>query len=196
MASGFLSWANSSPWVVLFWNSEGDQPWDFFGRNDAKAETPGLWPPHVKSWLIGKDSDAGREWGQEEKGTTEDEMAAWHHWLDGRQCEWTPGVGDGQGGLACCDSWGCKESVTTEWLNWLIINQSRLNARARCHHLNFTVKHINFMTLIKFPSKGRLWAYSSQSVRQCNLKQCLTKITQFFLLLFESRLWNTCSRKR
>ena len=62
-------------------HSEGDQPWDFFGRNDAKAETPILWPPHVKSWLIGKDSDAGRDWGQEEKGTTEDEMAGWHHWM-------------------------------------------------------------------------------------------------------------------
>ena len=65
-------------------HSEGDQPWDFFGRNDAKAETPILWPPHVKSWLVGKDSDAGRDWGQEEKGTTEDEMAGWHHWLSGR----------------------------------------------------------------------------------------------------------------
>ena len=93
-----------------------DQPWDFFGRNDAKAETPVLWPPHAKSWLIGKYSDAGRDLGQE-KGTTEDEMAGWHHWLDGRESEWTPGVGDGQGGLACCDSWGCKESDTTERLN-------------------------------------------------------------------------------
>ena len=99
-------------------HSEGDLPWDFFGRNYAKAEAPVLWPPHVKSWLIGKDSDAGRDWGQEEKGTTEDEMAGWHHWLDRRESEWTPGVGDGQGGLACCDSWGCKESNMTEWLNW------------------------------------------------------------------------------
>ena len=96
-------------------HSEGDQPWDFFGKNDAKAETPVLWRLHAKSWLIGKDSDAGRNWGQEEKGTTEDEMAGWHHWLDGRESQWTPGVGDGQGGLACCDSWGRKESDTTEW---------------------------------------------------------------------------------
>ena len=76
-------------------HSKGDYPWDFFGRNDAKAETPVLWPPHVKSWLIGKDSEAGRDWGQEEKGTTEDEMAGWHHRLDGREFEWTlgrPGV--------------------------------------------------------------------------------------------------------
>ena len=99
-------------------HSEGAQPWDFFGRNDAKDETPVLWPPHAKSWLIGKDSDAGSDWGQEEKGMTEDEMAGWHHWLDGREFEWTPGVGDGQGGLACCNSWGLKESDRTEWLNW------------------------------------------------------------------------------
>ena len=66
---------------------KGDQPWDFFGRNDAKAETPVLWPPHAKSWLIGKNSDAGRDWGQEEKGTTEDEMVGWHHWLDGHEFE-------------------------------------------------------------------------------------------------------------
>jgi len=99
-------------------HSEGDQPWDFFGRNDAKAETPVLWPPHAKSWLIGKDSGAGRDWGQEEKGTTEDEMAGWHHWLNGRESEWTPGVGDGQGGLACCNSWGRKELDRTERLIW------------------------------------------------------------------------------
>ena len=102
-------------------HSEGDQPWDFFGRNDAKAEAPVLWPPHAKSWLIGKDSDAGRDWGQE-KGTTEDEMAGWHHRLDGCESGWTPGVGDGQEGLVCCDSWGCKESDTTEWLNWTELN--------------------------------------------------------------------------
>ena len=99
-------------------HSEGDQSWDFFGSNDAKAETPVLWPPHAKSWLIGKDSDAGRDWGQEEKEMPEDEMAGWHHWLDGRESEWTLGVGDGQGGLVCCNSWGHKESDTTEQLNW------------------------------------------------------------------------------
>ena len=80
-----------------------------------------LWPPHAKSWLIGKDSDAGRDWGQEEKGTTEDGMAGWHHWLDGRESEWTPGVGDGQGDLACCYSWGRR--VGHDWateLNWRV----------------------------------------------------------------------------
>ena len=102
-------------------HSKVDQPWVFFGRNDAKAVTPVLWPPHAKSWLIGKDSDAGRDWGQE-KGTTEFEMARWHHRLDGRESEWTPGVADGQGGLACCDSWGHKESDTTERLNWTELN--------------------------------------------------------------------------
>ena len=76
-------------------HSKGDQSWVFFGRNDAKAETPVLWPTHAKSWLLGKDSDAGRDWGQEEKGTTEDEMAGWHYQLNGCEFEWTPGVGDG-----------------------------------------------------------------------------------------------------
>ena len=98
-------------------HSEGDQPWDFFGGNDAGAETPVCWPPHEKGWLTGKDSDAGRDWGQEEKWMTEDEMAGLHHRLDGPECEWTPGVGDGLGGLACCNSWGRKESDTTKWLN-------------------------------------------------------------------------------
>ena len=100
-----------------FWRSA----LDFFGRNDAKAETLVLWPPHAKSWLIGKDFDAGRDWGQE-KGMTEDEMAGWHHWFNGHESEWTPGVGDGQGGLVCCDSWGHKESDTTERMNWTELN--------------------------------------------------------------------------
>ena len=103
-------------------HSEGDQPWDFFGRNDVIGETPVLWPPHEKSWLIGKDSDAGRDWGQEEKWTIEDEMAGWHHWLDGHESEWTPGVDDWQGGLASCNSWGHKESDMTEQLNWTELN--------------------------------------------------------------------------
>ena len=76
-----------------------------------------FWPPLVKSWLIGKDPDAMTDWGQEEKGTTEDEMTGWHHRLDGHESEWAPGVVDGQGGLACCSPWGCKESAPTEWLN-------------------------------------------------------------------------------
>ena len=90
----------------------------FFERTDAEAETPILWPPIVKSWLVGKDPDAGKDWGQEEKGMTEDEMAGWHHQLNGHEFEWTPGVSDGQGGLVCCDSWGRKELDATEQLNW------------------------------------------------------------------------------
>ena len=81
-------------------HSEGDQPWDFFGRNDAKAETPVLWPPDSKGWVIGKHSEAGRDWGHEEKGTTEDEMDRWHHWLNGRESGWTLGVGDAIYGVA------------------------------------------------------------------------------------------------
>ena len=99
-------------------HSKIGQSWVFFGRNDAKAESPVLWPPHAKSWLIGKDSDIGRDWGQEEKGTTEDEKAGWHHWLVGCEFEWTLGFGGGHGGLVCCDSWGRKESDMTEGLNW------------------------------------------------------------------------------
>ena len=90
-----------------------DQSWVFIGR----AETPILWPPHVKSWLIWKDPDAGKDWGQDEKGTTEDKMVGWHHRLNGHGFGWTPGIGEGQGGLACCGSWGHKESDMTEWLN-------------------------------------------------------------------------------
>ena len=97
---------------------KGDQSWVFIGKTDAEAETPILWPPHAKSWLIGKDSDAGRDWGQEEKGTTEDDMVGWHHWFDGHEFEQAPGVGDGQGSLACCSPWGHKESDMTEWVNY------------------------------------------------------------------------------
>ena len=97
---------------------KGNQSWKFIGRTDAKAEILILWPPDVKNWLIWEDPDAGKDWGQEEKGTTEDDMVGWHHRLNGHEFRWTPGVGDGQGGLACCNSWGHKESDTTEWLNW------------------------------------------------------------------------------
>ena len=118
---------------LWYWRRLLRVPWTARGSNQStlKEISPGcsleglilrlkpiLWPPHEKSWLIGKDSDAGSNWGQEEKGTTEDEMAGWHHWLDGHEFEWTPGIGDGQGGLACCDSWGRKESDMTEGLNW------------------------------------------------------------------------------
>ena len=97
---------------------KGDQSWVFIGRTDAEAETPILWPPDGKSWLTGKNPDAGKDWGQEEKGTSEDEMAGWYRWLDEHEFEQTPRAVDEQGGLACCDSRGRKESDMTEWLNW------------------------------------------------------------------------------
>ena len=97
---------------------KGNQSWIFFERTDTEAETPILWPPDAKNWLIWKDPYAGKDW-RWEKGMTEDEMVGWHHWLNGRESEWTPGVGDGQGGLVCCDSWGLR--VRHDWateLNW------------------------------------------------------------------------------
>ena len=96
---------------------KGDQSWVFIGRTDVEAETPILWPPDAKSWLIWKDPDARQDWRWEEKGTTEDEMVGWHHRLSGHGFGWTPRVGDGQGGLACWGSWGHKELDTTEQLN-------------------------------------------------------------------------------
>ena len=99
---------------------KGNQSWVFIGRTDAEAETPIVWPPDMKNWLIGKDPDVGKDWRWEEKGMTEGEMVEWHHWLNGHEFESTPGVGDGQEGLVCCSPWGHKESDTTEWteLNW------------------------------------------------------------------------------
>ena len=97
---------------------KGNQFWMFIERTDTEAETPMLWPPDAKKWLIGKDLDAGKDWGQEEKGTKEDKVAGWHHWLDGHEFEQALGVGDGQGSLACCSPWCCKELNMTEWLNW------------------------------------------------------------------------------
>ena len=103
---------------------KGSQPWIFIGRTDAEAETPILWPPDMKNWLIWKYPDFGKDWRQEEKGTTEDEMVGWYHRLNGHEFEQAPGAGDGQGGLACCDSWGCKELDTTNWLNWTELNRA------------------------------------------------------------------------
>ena len=141
-------------------HSEGDQPWVFLGRNDAKAETLILWPPHATSWFTGKDSDAGRDWGQEEKGTTEDEMAEWHYWLDGCESEWTPGVGDGQGSLACCDSWGHKELDTTEWLNWTELNGAALSELA---HAPFHVYYL-FIHFLLYSLKKKEKEYEKECI--------------------------------
>ena len=105
-------------------HSIGNQSWIFTGRTEVETETPILWPPYAKSWLILKVLDAGKDWRQEEKGTTEDEMVGWHHWLDWHEFESTSAVDDGQGGLACCSLWGCKESNTTEQLIWTDSNNA------------------------------------------------------------------------
>ena len=102
-------------------NPKGNQPWIFIGRTDVEAEAPILWPPDVKNWLLGNGPDAGEDWRQEKKVMTEDEMVGYHHWLYGHKFEQAPGVGDGQGGLVCCSSWGHKELDTTERLNWWLI---------------------------------------------------------------------------
>ena len=109
------------PWTVKRSNQsilKEISPKIFIGRTDAEDEMPIFWPPDAKNWLIGKDTDAGQDWGQEEKGTSEDEMVGWHHWFDGHEFEQAPGVGDGQGSLVCCSPWGHKELDTTERLNW------------------------------------------------------------------------------
>ena len=98
------------------------QSWIFIGKTDAEAEAPILWPLDVKNWLIGKDPDAEKDWRQEEKRTTEDEMVGWHHLLDRHEFEQALGVGDGQGSLVCCSPWGCKEPDMTEWLNWTTLS--------------------------------------------------------------------------
>ena len=134
---------------------EGDQSWVFIGRTDTKAETPILWPPHVKSSLIGKDPNAGRDWGQEEKGMTEDEMAGCHHQLDGHKFEWIPGVGDGQGGLVCCSLWGHKELDMTEWLNWT----EPINLWQRSKNSGWFL-HIFYISIQISPKSNPLWLYS------------------------------------
>ena len=136
---------------------KGDEHWVFIGRTDVEAETPILWPPDVKSWLIGKDPDAGKDWGQAEEGTTEDEMVGWHHRLNGHEVGWTPGVGDRQGGLVCCGSWGHKELDTTERLNWteLILYP---NAKKPCFLSEFSL----FLSLYFIFLPQSLWDLVSQ----------------------------------
>ena len=98
-------------------NPKGDQSWIFIGRTDAEAETPIVWSPDAKNWLIGKDPDAGKDWRQKVKGTTQDEMVGWHHRLDGHGFEQAPRVGDGQGSLVCCSPWGRR--IRHDWVTEL-----------------------------------------------------------------------------
>ena len=110
---------------------KGNQSWIFIGRTDAEAKAPILWPPDAKNWLIWKDPDAGKDWRWEKKGLTEDGMVGWHRWLDAHEFEPALGVGDGQEGLACCSPWGCKESDTTEQLNWTDVGDAWNSARVQ-----------------------------------------------------------------
>ena len=116
-------------------NPKGNEPWIVVGRTDAEAEATILWPLDAKNWLIGKDPDAGKDWGQKEKGTTEDEMVGWHHWLNGHEFEQTLWDSEGQGSLACCSPWGCKELDTTVWLTHTYIYTTSV---ARCWSSDFS----------------------------------------------------------
>ena len=134
-------------------NPKGNQSWIFVGRTDAEAETPVLWPPDVKSWFIWKDPDSGKDWRQEEE-MMEDEMVEWHHWLSGHELEQAPEVGDGQGSLACCSRWGCKESDTTERLNWLtdaVAFRSRLQPSAQQETESLMTDIFHFVIYLHFP---------------------------------------------
>ena len=117
---------------------KGDQSWVFIGGTDIEAETPILWPRDAQNWLFWKDPDAGKDWGQKEKGTTEDEIVGWHYRLNAHGFGWTPGVGDRQGGLAFCGSRGHKESETTEWLNCTEPSDQLWNLRQLTRSLSFT----------------------------------------------------------
>ena len=108
---------------------KGNQSWVFIGRTDAEAKTPILWPPDVKNWLIGKDPDAGKDWRQEEKGTTEDEIVGWHHWPDGHEFEQVPGDGEGQWSLVCCSPWVHKQPDMIEGLN----NSNKRKSKIKVH---------------------------------------------------------------
>ena len=165
---------------------KGDQSWMFIGRSDAEAETPVLGQPHAKSWLIGKDPDAGRDWEQE-KGMTEDEMVGWHHQLDGHEFEWTPAVGDGQEGLACCNSWGRKESDTTEGLDWTELMQCHLIRLPCC--ATITPLHLqNFSPSQTETDPINEWLPNSASLQPL-ATTILLPISEFWLL-GASYKWN------
>ena len=140
-------------------------------KADAKAETPVLWPPHAKSWLIGKDSDAGRVCRQEEKGMTEDEMVVWHHQLDGHEFEWTLGAGDGQGSLECCTLWGHKVSNATERLNWTELEVAVLQWK---EHLSWSQRFYLWLPVSL-----------SESLRALEVKGPDAMILVFFILSFK-----------
>ena len=164
---------------------KGNQSWIFIGRTDAEAETAILWPPHAKSWLIGKYSDAGRNWEQEEKGTTEDEMAGWHHRLDRREFEWTPGVGHGQGSQACCDSWGRKDSDMTEQLKWTEDSVGHITLGVRVlgkhSHWNLQFSLVQLLSLVQLFVTP--WTVSSQASLSITNSWRLSKVISVDLVM-------------
>ena len=123
-----------------------NQSWVFIGRTDVEPETPVLWPPYVKSWLIWKDPDDGKYWGQEEKGTTEDEMVGWHQWLDWYELEQALEIGDGQGALTCCSPWGHKESDMTEWLNWIYLVKN-VDLKKKCPKIRILQTNTTYLCI-------------------------------------------------
>ena len=120
-------------------NPKGNQSWIFIGRTDAEGEAPILWPPDVKNWLICKDPDGGKDGRWEEKGMTEDDMVGGNHQLDGHEFEQSPGIGNGHGGLVCCGPWGRKELDTTEWLNWILPSNDRVDRISKIVFCLFTL---------------------------------------------------------
>ena len=136
---------------------KGDQSWVFIGRTDAEAESPILWSPDVKNWLTRKDPDAGKDWRQEEKRTIEDEMVGWHHWLDGHEFEQAPGVGDGQGGLACCSPWGHR--VRHDWATELFSIPMDILRMKAAYYFNLFLIIVTFL-ISYFDSKQKFkWGY-------------------------------------
>ena len=150
----------------------------FIGGTDAEAETPILWSLNVKSWLIWEDLDVGKDWGQEEKGTTENEMVGWHHWHNGHGFGWTPGVGDGQGGLACSGSWGCR--VRTDWVTelnwtntvWLHVNYICKVIVSKSSRIHIIGVQPIFWEVIVQPTAGGMVLAAFESF--CNLIYCYT----------------------
>ena len=154
---------------------KGNQFWIFTGRTDAEAETPILWPPDVKSQLIGKDPHAGKDWRQEEKGMTEDEMVGWHHRLNGHEFEQALGVGDGQGGLVCCSPWSRKESHTTEQRNWTELIMGRGAWRATVHRVSKSRTWLKWLSMHAFINSVLLLFFVTKScLTLCNPMHCGT----------------------
>ena len=161
---------------------KGDQSWVFIGRTDAEAETAILWSPDATSWLIWKDPNAGKDWGQEEKGMTEDEMDGWHHPHNGHGFGWIPEVSDGQGGLACCDSWGRKESDATKWLNWTELKQRSPAFNLKLRKRNFNEEKSCRYSCHRFKGHVFLLCFSINCKNiQCLLTSLVTHKTYDYL---------------